>query len=472
MNNNLECFNKEFKLFDLIANLEIKDNKVLVDCCNNIEKINILEIYKPHLILYVFPSILNTNKVKSFLRVIKIFLKIVLNNKETSNELKHTPLKSDTNIEKRVGLINFNNTFYNESLKKLQECNDNNISYSVIEKHFIAQNIKPKNNNKKFKLISFQVIIALIKNHNKIVNHIGNYNIIELYIYLYYFFNIIISQNDKLFLNIDNNLLSKYDIIISNDFAEPITRYLLLISKSLGIKTLLIQHGLTSMSYPEWKFNFTDYTIVSGEEIKKQIQFQNPGLKNIIVTGVPNFDLTKNHVVTKNKPKYDILLTTQPFFPCSFHTKSLRRQIFFSIISESIKNKKINLTIKPHPSEPIYFYKLISIIFKNIKIENNSFMNILRNYDILITSFSQTSIYSNLIGIPTLNVYYGSNKCHLDFIYSGANILISSKNQLNKYLSDIESILNYNYDSDILYPWIHYRDSNSTKRINQILNEL
>lgn len=470
MNRNSECFKKEFIFFDFISNLNVETNKNLTDSLKNEKNISVLDIYKPHLILYVFPDIFSKNVIFSLIRSLKIALKIILkNHKAEFNNLKHTNSSNNLTNFKKIGLINFSKHFFNESLKKIINFNSN-IQFTVIEKEYLPIAYAKNKRTLLSKSFSIRLIILLIKNHKNLCEKFGKYNRIELYLNLYFFFNIYIKKNEILFNNINNRTFQNYKIIISNDFADPISRYILFFAKNIGIKTVFIQHGLTSKIYPEWKFNFTDYTLVSGEEIKKHIEFQNPKLENIIVTGVPNFDITKNHKINKSKSKYNILLTTQPFFPCSFQTKTLRRNIFYTIIYFAIKQTNINLTIKPHPSEPIYFYKLISKLFKNVHIENNPFIEIFNNFDILITSFSQTSIYSNLKGIPTLNVYFGNNKCHLDFIYSGANILVTHPKQLKTYLTNLDTILNYNYNQENLIPWIHLRDSNSVKRINNVLN--
>jgi hypothetical protein len=268
---------------------------------------------------------------------------------------------------------------------------------------------------------------------------------------------------------IESQKLNNFNVIVTNDFTEPISRFLLFYCKGLGTKTVVIQQGVSSLTYPEWKFNFTDYTFVSGHKTKEHIKFQNQSLHNVFVTGVPNFDIEYSHKKRFDKYRCNILLATQPYFPYSFESRLQRFKIFSSIIYLCLRNTQINLTIKPHPSESVILYKFLSFLFPRLQITNKSIIESIDGQDIFITSFSQTSIYSSLIGIPTINVFYSKKRCHVDFIYSGATLLIKTYHDLKFHLHDINNIYNYDYNINKLFPWIYTRDNNSVKRIQELL---
>jgi len=465
-------FDKEISFFNFTVKLIDQDlgfkNKLYIN-----KQISILEIYKPYLILYVLPNILSKNIFLSYFRCVKLAIKIFLK----SNLFLNYSLKVDSNLfiksenKKKVALINFTKHFFDESLNKLQINEHQYLAFSTI--NIYSDNSNYISNSQillKNKLIYNEFLKILKSNHRNFINKFGVYNKLELYLNLrYLFLNIIPGQ--ILFMNdvVENQKLNNFDVIIANDFAEPISRFLLLYCKEIGIKTVIIQQGVSSLTYPEWKFNFTDYTFVSGQKTKDHIQFQNQSLNNVIVTGVPNFDIERYFKIKYDKLEFKILLATQPFFPYSFESRMQRFKIFSSIIFLCLRNKKISLTIKPHPSESIILYKFLSFFSPRLQITKKPIMESFDGQDIFITSFSQTSIYSTLVGIPTINVFYSNKNCHVDFIYSGATLLIESYFNLKFYLKNINSVYEYDYNINKLFPWIYNRDNNSVKRIQELL---
>lgn len=463
------CFNQEFELFEYISKLDYEDEIDLYSELTLNNNFSLLEVYKPHLILYIFPKIFDNNIFSKITSLFKILAKVAIQKTLPFSISIHK--NSDIVTKSDVAIIKFSNNFFVESIKKLLTVEGNNINnYLVIKKDTFEAKSTIKYNgqiNKIYKRYIFKILRSSLD-----IDFLGK---ILLYFELRFLFQFNFIQIMNVYMDQERNL-SKLDntkILISNDFADPLSRTIMLYCRSKSIKTMIIQQGISSYSYPDWKFNFSDYTVVSGSESANHLFYQNPNIKNVYVCGIPNFDINEFSISNIKLPKVkNILLTTQPYFPYAFDSRFQRIKIFYSILYLSLISKNVNLYLKPHPSEKNIYYKLISMISKRITFLDKSFdvNEYIKKCDILITSFSQTAIYSVLIGKPTITVYYSnSQSCNAEFIYSGATTNITSYKILaNTFKNEFKNIL-LEDRRDTLIPWIYKRDGLAANRINDLI---
>jgi len=464
-----DSFNQEFNLFEYISNLDSGNDVNLYSMLTLNKSFSLLEVYKPHLILYIFPKVLNKSILPKITSLIKILAKVIIQKMSPFSISIHK--NSEIEITSGVAIIKFSNNFFVEAIKKLLSVEDNKIdNYLIIEKdtYKAINDIKYRG-----QIINiYKRYIFKILRNNLDIDFLGK---VLLYFELKFLFQFNFNQIINLYMD-EESKLSKLDstkILISNDFADPLSRLIMLYCQSKLIKTMTIQQGISSYLYPDWKFNFSDYTVVSGIESANHLFYQNPSIKNVHVCGIPNFDINEYIKSSIKLPKVkNILLTTQPYFPHAFDSRIQRIKIFYSILYLALISKNVNLFLKPHPSENSFYYKLISILSKRIIFLDRSFdiNEYIKKCDILITSFSQTAIYAVLIGKPTITVYFSNNQsCNAEFIYSGATTNITSYKMLSDTFKNDFKNISIEDNRDALIPWIHKRDSLASNRINNLI---
>lgn len=464
-----DSFNQEFKLFECISKLDSGNGTNLYGELTLNKSFSLLEVYKPHLILYIFPKVFDKSILSKFTCLFKILVKVVVQKMASFSISIYK--NSEIELTSGVALIKFSNNFFVESIKKLLSVEENKIdNYLIIEK-----STNESSNNIKYGVqlsnIYKRYIIKIISNCIDI-DILGK---VLLYFELKFLFEFNFNQIINVYMDEESKLseLHRVKILISNDFADPLSRSIMLYCKSKSIKTMIIQQGISSYSYPDWKFNFSDYTVVSGSESENHLIYQNPDLKNIHVCGIPNFDINEFRNINASLPKIKkILLTTQPYFPYSFDSRFQRIKIFYSILYLSLISKNVTLYLKPHPSEKNIYYKLFCLLSKRMIFLDKSFdvNEHIKKCDILITSFSQTAIYSVLFGKPTVTVYFSNTQsCNAEYIYSGATTNITSyKTLADTFKNDFKNIV-VEDRRDTLIPWIYKRDSLAAKRINDLI---
>ena len=104
-----------------------------------------------------------------------------------------------------------------------------------------------------------------------------------------------------------------------------------------------------------------------------------------------------------------------------------------------------------------------------VKKKRHSINELIKQCDIFITSFSQTSIAAVLLNRPAVCVYFSDIYCDSEHIYSGGMTVISSYGQLkklfkNKFASNVKC-----GDSEKLVPWIFKRDGLAAQRIHNFI---
>ena len=139
----------EYLLFDYLASFSIQNKSVYDILKLNGRDISLFEVFKPHLVLYIFPNVFNKNRFTSFIRSCKILIKIFVSSRKSYNSLSISRIG---NFEgPQVGLFNFSSNFYQETLEPLLKCNDR-INYYTIEKNDIDLEF-----NKRYEIIKKQI---------------------------------------------------------------------------------------------------------------------------------------------------------------------------------------------------------------------------------------------------------------------------------------------------------------------------
>ena len=419
----------------------------------------ILETFKAELILYRLPKIIRSKHLGSFF----VFLKIIYRYLKFSLKPQTLHFKmesSEDNVE--AVILNVNTGFYRESLSSIKDQLQVERSLSVL---ILCQNVFDKFFRLRFNFITKELI-------NELNHYDRNMNFVQkLCIALE--FNFILTIEKFRYNSLKKfNFLEFNKLILTNDFADPRSRFFIIKAKNAGLRVFLVQQGLVSENYVEWDLNLADVTFCGGSRSIEVIRNQNPNL-NLIQTGLPNFD--KVYKEPTKGPKFgNVLIATQPYFPGSFDSNLQRMKIFFSAIFALLFLTKKNITIKPHPSDRLkykLFLWLPAFLTGRLKFINrlSPIEDSIRISDVLVTSYSQSSIFAIVQDKPAIFLYFSKHRHKIEYIYSGVGEYFESLSSFVNFLNKNKDLSNLKISKPKLEDYIGVTDGNSSYRITSYI---
>lgn len=419
----------------------------------------ILETFKAELILYRLPEIIRSKYLGSFF----ILLKIIYRYFKFSLKPKVLQFKMESNADNaEVIILNVNTGFYRESLSAIKDQLQVERSLSVL---ILCQNVFDKFFQLRFNFITKELINEL--------NHFDrNLNFIQkLCVALE--FNFILTIEKFRYNSLKSFNFSEFNkLILTNDFADPRSRFFIMKAKNAGLRVFLVQQGLVSKSYFEWDLNLADVTFCGGSRSIEVIRNQNPNL-NLIQTGLPNFDKVYKESTTALKFE-NVLIATQPYFPGTFDSNLQRIKIFFSAIFAFLFLTKKNITIKPHPSDRLkykLFLWLPALLTGRLKFVDrlSPIEESIRLSDVVVTSYSQSSIFAIIQDKPAIFLYFSKHRHKIEYIYSGVGEYFESLSSLVNFLNKNKDLSNLKISKSKLEDYIGVMDGNSSSRITSYI---
>ena len=229
----------------------------------------------------------------------------------------------------------------------------------------------------------------------------------------------------------------KIDYILTIDNVLPVTRSGILAGRELGVKSIMVQSGLSeSPSGRGFLPVIADKIAVWGNEVKRYLENLGVNSEKIAVTGSiklirPKILLSSEEIYRKlnlrNKNPYIVIATQE--FGGAFGEKEKEKFLRACMNSaKAIKNK--NFIIKLHPRETPEIHLSIVNEFKldNVKIVSDININELLNHsEGIITIFSTSMIEAMLLGKNSISL----NLCNRPELvpYSKYNAIITVKNE-------------------------------------------
>lgn len=309
--------------------------------------------------------------------------------------------------------------------------------------------IESKNNFDALKDVKFKTANSVFIGNNIIIENVDifhlfphKYRFMHLWRFpflLFYFWKMGYSpkKNFYLFL-VTCGLYESYRIILKRQrpkiiiFANDHVYYqraLLLAAKSVGIKTVYIQHATVTNSFPPIRY---DLVLLDGEDAKnKYIECSGEVFKYKYI-GMPKFDKYQSYRKTSMELNtIGIALNI---------VDDLKKALFLvKEISKTFPN--LNIIVRLHPSDIrdiSSFSKYCS--FSNSKIEG--VFEYLKQIDINIACHTSTHLEATLLNIPS--IFYDIGEYEVGDYYG------FQKNKLTFYANTLEDVLNFIKDRETL----------------------
>jgi hypothetical protein len=415
----------------------------------------ILETFKAEIILYRLPRILSSNYINSYFVLLKILYRYI--EYTLRPNVFEFSLESN-NVNAEVIVLNVNAGFYRESLLTVKDKLSDDCGLSVL---VLYKAVVYKFSKLRFNFITKQVFKKLTDFDKKLTF------IQKLSIALE--FNFVLTCEKIRFSSLSSfNFQSTNRLILSNDFADPRCRFFLLKAREAGLDVYLIQQGLVSVNYFEWDLNLADVTFCGGSRSIEVIRFQNPSL-NLISTGLPNFDKVFQEPTVTSKFG-NVLIATQPYFPGSFETNFQRMKIFFSAIFSFLFFTKNIVTIKPHPSDRLKYNLLLwlpAFLTGRLRFVDrlSPIDESIRLCDIVVTSYSQSSIFAIIQDKPAIFLYFSKERHKIEYIYSGVGEYFESLSALVIFLKENKDLSKLKINKSMLEDYIGVLDGKASHRI-------
>lgn len=219
-------------------------------------------------------------------------------------------------------------------------------------------------------------------------------------------------------LAVAEHMLSRHrpGLIISADDADPRCRLYSLLARAVGVPTLVVQQGLSSQAYPEWRFLSHDRVAAMGESSRRDLMAQGVEPERIVVTGPPGFDTfasTDPGIADKIRNDLGIpqehrlvLFASQPSYVGAFDQPQKRTDMIKAIVKVVGDMKDVTLVVKPHPGEKRK--ELAALVGKAqgvVLVDRAvSIGPLIKACDVFITFFSTTALQALYAGKPVITI--------------------------------------------------------------------
>jgi len=370
-------------------------------------------------------------------------------------------------IPRQTSIHNKLNTiFFRKKSNIYNELDLGHLKYDFVQKYATLSSVKT----------AFQFIMWAFVSKRKITKHIKylsqRYNCPGKENYI---FNLLVSSylHNLFILSLSRNYMLKKNIkliVLSNEFTMP-GNLLIMLAKSLNIKTLYIPHSIIT-GHPAYEQIHSDKVVLQGQHDYDLLKYEyNVPADKLVVTGRPFIEqrLIKYSKGKKNIDTKIICLATQPL--------SVKIKFVKDIIDElrKVNNSNIKIVIKPHPSEKPTDYEHLETINVEVSKENDLF-EVLSTSDLVMTINSNAAAEAAFLGLPALS--YNPWQLHKP-IYVKKGIIEEIVNKEDILIKVEEMLFNRaainNYEKraeEYTYYMNHKIDGKSNERIVSVIKSL
>ena len=222
-------------------------------------------------------------------------------------------------------------------------------------------------------------------------------------------------------------ILKKYNpkiLFLSNDHS-PFNRCLLHHSKSMGIKTIYMQHASVSDKFPPLEF---DYSLLDGQESFEKYKETSKKKSKVLLTGSSRYDKFYKIKLDKNRFKIGISLN-------QFDDFEIVENLCLNL-RKSLNN--VELVIRPHPNMIDWnrgWCKNNNIEYSDSSVVSSNVF--LKSLKIQISNVSGIHLDASMIKVPTVLYQLSKKNIHDQYGYL-ANGLIKEAITFDDLLSYIE----------------------------------
>ncbi len=149
------------------------------------------------------------------------------------------------------------------------------------------------------------------------------------------------------------------DVIITVDESSDLSKPMLDYAKSLGIKTMAVQHAFLDQ-YPAFNNTIAPDTIFTwGKTSAAEYELRGFPGKNIIICGAPKFDtlINQTHNLNEISIKYNLDLNKKTIMFASQPISTSETQAILAALINYVNKNNLQLVIKLHPREETLFYE-------------------------------------------------------------------------------------------------------------------
>jgi len=344
--------------------------------------------------------------------------------------------------------------------------NDNSIPYKVF-KDYESKTMRKVVNKKRKELKN--IWKKLIKDENfknswkyEGVNIWKSLELSLTYYFLYRFIDIVrYGEIVKGVIHIE-----KPNVIVTIDDRSPFGKTVNVVSRSLGVPTLIVQHGIVA-DHPIYGPICADKYAMFGHAFKDALVKRGVNPDDIVVTGQPRFDVLVNTKYDKNWI-YEKLGISKEKGLIVFASTDLpddERELTVRELCTAMQQfPDIQLVIKPHPSDDgAMFVDLVRKFNSDAIVVHDHLYELLSACDLLITTWSTVGLEAMILDKPIVVINLMGRPDMTSYVEKSAAIAVNMPNTLSGIIGQIlydddtiqrikegrnKYILDYTYRSD------------------------
>jgi len=206
-------------------------------------------------------------------------------------------------------------------------------------------------------------------------------------------------------------------LVIYSDDSDPRCRVFSLQAAQRNVPTLLVQQGIASAAYPEWKFFSAGTVAAMGPTSREAMVSQGVAPGRIVLTGNPGFDrlvvrAPEEGAAVRRRLGLDqdrrmLLFASQPYRAGAFRSPEARSEMIAAIGNAMRAVPEVQLVAKAHPAEdPRELAQLLGPGLCALLGPGEDIIPLIKASDIFMTFFSQTALQALCAGKPVLNVAF------------------------------------------------------------------
>lgn len=234
--------------------------------------------------------------------------------------------------------------------------------------------------------------------------------------------------------------IEKPDVIVTIDDRSPFGKTVNVVSRSLGVSTLIVQHGIVA-DHPIYGPICSDKYAVFGDAFKDALVKRGVNPDDIVVTGQPRFDALVNTKYDKkwiyetlniNKEK-GLIVFASTDLPDDEKEMTVRE---LCTAMQQFPDKQ--LVIKPHPSDDgAMFVDLLCKFNSDAIVVHNHLYELLSACDLLITTWSTVGLEAIILDKPIVVINLMSRPDMTSYVERGAAIEVNVPNTLSGIIGQI-----------------------------------
>lgn len=274
--------------------------------------------------------------------------------------------------------------------------------------------------------------------------------------------------------------LEKPDIVVTIDDRSPFGKTVNVISKSLGVPTLIVQHGMVN-DHPIHGPICSDKIAVFGQACKDSLVKRETNQDDVVVTGQPRLDVLINKKFDRNWICDKLNIDKKKgliFFASTDLSEDEKEMIIRGLCNGMKEFPDKQLIIKPHPSDNSErFMDLLGKLNSGAIVVTKDLYELLSACDILLTTWSTVGLEAMILDKPIIIINLMNRPDQISYVESGAAIEVKRMDgiaqAIKMVLYDPKTIerLKINREKYIRYH-VNNSDGKASERVAQLIQKM